>query len=201
MSRLMVRILFAALLITAFVIPQADAQTSAAPASPNIVPAKIAWINLDQVILTCDEGTKTFKNIQDFINGKNDEMDILKKELDDLKTKLSAGGSKITDDYREELENKIEMKEVVLQRFQQDTQKEINSMRDRATNAIAKKLLPVIEKIAKEKGLNAIQILSSSRDAWIDPALVISEDVIKAYNKENPPSTLKSPATPAKKEK
>jgi outer membrane protein len=197
MSRLMVRILFAALLVTVFALTLTVAQAPAAQASSSIAPAKIAWINLDQVILTCDEGAKMFDGIQNFIDAKTTEMNKMRVELDGTRNKLSAGGSKITDEYRAELEESIEAKDTELQRFQQDTQKNINALRDKATNSLGKKLLPVIEKIAKEKGLNAVQVLNSSRDAWIDPSLIITDDVIKAFNLANPVPASKAPAAPS----
>jgi outer membrane protein len=198
MSRLMVRILFAALIMAAFVTIQADAQTSTPPASASIAPAKIAWINLDQVLLTCNEGSKVFDEIQNFVKGKSDEMENMRKELDKLKNDLSLSGRILNDDARAEKEDAIEAKDVALQRFQQDTQKEINAKRDKATAALGKKLVPVIEKVAKEKGLNAVQVLSSSRDAWVDPSLIITDDVIKAFDQANATAGAKSPA-PAKK--
>jgi outer membrane protein len=198
MSRLMVCILFTTLFMAAFVIPQADAQTSTAAASTSIAPAKIAWINLDQVLLTCDEGTKVFDEIQKFVETKSTEMEVMRKELDKLKNDLSLGAHILKDEVRAEKEDNIEAKDIALQRFQQDIQKEINARRDKATNALGKKLVPVIEKVAKEKGLNAVQVLSPSRDAWIDPALIITEDVIKAFNQANSFGASKAPA-PAKK--
>jgi hypothetical protein len=58
-------------------------------------------------------------------------------------------------------------------------------------------MLPVIEKLAKEKGLSAVVYINPSRDAYVDPSLVITEEVIKAYNTAYP---AKAPAAaPAKK--
>lgn len=108
-------------------------------------------------------------------------------------------GAKLTDEARADLEEQIEITDTSLQRFQQDTQKEIDGRRMKATNYVGRKMLPVIEKIAKEKGLSAVVYLNSSRDAWVDSSLIITDEVIKAYNAAYPPSTLKAPALPAKK--
>jgi outer membrane protein len=194
MSRLMIRFLFATILMSVFVITQADAQTSTAPASSSIAPAKIAWVDLDKVITECAEGVILFKNIQKFIDDKQDEIRKLKKELDDLGIKLSVGADKLKEEYRDELEEQIEAKEIQFQRLQQDAQKEFKSKNDKAGNTILKKLLPVIEKIGKEKGLNAIQFRNANRDAWIDPALIITEEVIKVYDQTYGAGTSKAPA-------
>jgi Skp family chaperone for outer membrane proteins len=196
MNRLMVRILSAALLMGAFVMTQAVAQTSSAPASKPFPAAKIAWINLDQVLLTCDEGVKQFDEIQEFVNKKSDEMDAMRKELETLKKELELQAPKLKEEAYLEKKRKIDNKEVDLQRFQQDTQSEINYRRDKATNVLGDKLVPVIIKIAKEKGINVVQTFSSTRDVWIDETLIITDEVIKAFNQANPVLSSKPSKNP-----
>ena len=176
MSRLMLRILVAVLLVPAFGMTQATTPTPAAPAAAvAIAPAKIAWIDLELAIITCEEGAKLLGDVQKYVESKNAELETLRKEFDTLRNQLSMQGSKLTDEARMELEDKTDAKNTQLERFQQDTQKEINSQRDRTTNYIGKKMMPVIAKVAKEKGLSAVQFLQSARDACIDPSLLITE--------------------------
>jgi Skp family chaperone for outer membrane proteins len=171
---------------------------SQAPAGGAIAPAKLGWISLDQAIFNSDEGKREFGEVQKFVDSKNSELEKLRKESETLKNQLTVQGAKLTDEARADLEEQIEAKETALQRFQQDTQKEIDSRRVRATNAIGRKMMPIIEKVAKEKALSAVQIINPSRDAWIDPSLIITEDVIRAYNQAHPGGAAKAPAqTPA----
>ena len=88
----------------------------------------------------------------------------------------------------------------MIQRFGQDTQKELENRRTKTANFVARKMQPIIEEVAKAKGLNAVQYFNNSRDAWIDPVLNITEDVVKAYNKKYPAGGTKPPAAPAKKQ-
>jgi outer membrane protein len=164
------------------------------PAAPG--PARIAWINLDQAILTCEEGKREFGEVQKFVDRKNQELEGLRKELEALNAQKNIQGPKLTDEARADLDEQIEAKDTGFQRFQQDTQKEIDARRVRATNAIGRKMLPVIEKIAKEKSLSAVFYINPSRDAFIDPSLVITEEVIKAFNLAYPAAAAK-PAAPA----
>ena len=191
MSRLILRVLFAAFCMPLLGIAQTAAQA----------PAKLAWINLEQAIFSCDEGKKEFAEVQKFVDAKNTELENLRKEAESLRNQLNVQGSKLTDEARSDLENQIDAKDTNLQRFQQDTQKEIDNRRVRATNYIGKRLLPVVEKVAKEKGLSAVLYFSSSRDAWVDPSLNITEEIVKAYNQTYPISASKAPAasTPAAK--
>jgi Skp family chaperone for outer membrane proteins len=164
--------------------------------------AKIAWINLEQVVFTCDEGKAKFSEIQAFVDEKNKENDKLRAELDKLRNQLQVQGSKLTDEARADLEEQIEEKETGLQRFQQDTQKEIENRRLRTTNYIGKQLQDVLEKVAKDKGIHAILFFNSSRDAYVDGSLNLSEEVIKYYNQMHPVAAAKAPAAaaPAKKQ-
>jgi Skp family chaperone for outer membrane proteins len=211
MSRLIPSLLFGAMLVTMFGLaqnppatqPQAPAQTAAqaaAPAQPAVIgPAKIAWLSLEQAIFSCEEGKIQFAEVQKFVEQKNAQLEAKRKDSDTLKNQLQVQGAKLTDEARADLEDQIESKDTDLQRFQQDTQKEIDKRRMNTTNYIGRKLLPVIEKIAKEKGLSAVVYFNPQRDAWVDPSLVITDEVIKAYNAAYPVGALKAPAAPAKK--
>ena len=66
-----------------------------------------------------------------------------------------------------------------------------------ATRMKTSQMLPVVEKLSKEKGLSAVQYLNPTRDAWVDPSLIITDEVIKAYNAAHPATA--SPAPPPKK--
>ena len=103
-----------------------------------IGPAKVAFLHLEQAIYSCDEGKREFGELQKFVEKKNSDMEAAKKELDTLKNQLGVQGAKLTDEARADLEETIENKETLLQRFQQDTQKEIDARRLRATNFISR---------------------------------------------------------------
>jgi Skp family chaperone for outer membrane proteins len=200
MSRLILRVLFAVFWMPLLGVAQTPAQAPAAPASAAPSPAKLAWMNLEQAIFSCEEGKKEFAEVQRFVDAKNSELENLRKEAESLRNQLNVQGSKLTDEARLDLESQVDAKETSLQRFQQDTQKEIDSRRMRTTNYLGKRLLPVIEKVAREKGLTAVLYFNSSRDAWVDPATNITEEIVKAYNQTYPVSAPKAPASaPASK--
>ncbi len=178
--------------------PSAAVPAATTPAAPAVIgPAKVAWINLEQAIVSSEEGKREFAEIQKFVDKKNAELQALQKQLETLKNQLQVQGAKLTDEAREDLEVQIETQDTNLQRFSQDTQKEIENRRVRTTNFIGRRMLPVIEKLSKEKGLSAVQYLNPSRDAWVEPSLIITEEVIKAYNQAHPVAA--TPAAPPPK--
>src|SRR5512137_679649 len=98
MNRLILSVLFVTLCVPALVLAQAPAGAPAAQAAPAVItPAKIAWMNLEQVIFTCDEGKNKFLEVQKFVDDKNTELDTLRKDMEKLRNQLSVQGSKLTD--------------------------------------------------------------------------------------------------------
>jgi Skp family chaperone for outer membrane proteins len=191
MKHLLPSLLFAVVLTASLAVaqnpPPAAQPAVSTPAQPAVIGnAKIAWMSLQQAIFNCDEGKEEFGKIQQFVETSNAKLQNLKKEDDSLKNQLQVQGSKLTDDARAELEEKIESKDTELTRFQQDTQKEIDNRRVKITNYIGRKMLPIIEKIAKDKGVSAVLYIDPQRDGWIDPNLIITDEVIKAYNAAYP---------------
>jgi len=185
-------------LVAALTLPVAGvAQTadqSAAPA-PTV---KIGWMILDMAVTTCDEGVRNISDIQKFVDTKNSELEAMKREADDTRTKLEVQGTKLTDDALMDLEERARVQEIALQRFSEDTQRDIDSRKQRLFNAISQKMIPIIEKVAIEKGFDAIQIFDPQRDAWVNPGLNVTDDVIKAYNQAYPAGAPIMPAAAKK---
>ena len=161
-------------------------------AAPVVIgPAKLAFMNIQQAIAISEEGKRESGILQQYVDSKSSELQKLQKEVETLRTQLEVQGSKLTDEARADLAEQIENKDTNLQRFQQDTQKDIDNRRQKLQNAIARKMLAVIEKVAKEKGLSAVQFIDVAQIfGYVDPALVITEDVVKAYNQAYPPATV-----------
>jgi outer membrane protein len=208
MNRLLLSILFAAIWIPVLAMAQTPSQPPAAQPPVVIGTAKIGWMNLEQAVLTTDEGKSMVAEIQKYVDAKNTENNNLRKELETLRNQLEVQGSKLTDEARIELEEQIESKDTTLQRFQQDTQKDIENRRLKMTNYLARRMQQPIENIAKEKGVSAILIFNSSRDAYVDPSLNLTEEIVKAYNQAHgsgakaaaAPKTAPAPAsTPSPK--
>jgi Skp family chaperone for outer membrane proteins len=130
------------------------------------------------------------------VDAKSTELQKRQKELDALSNQLEVTGSKLNDDARAELAEQIEAKTTELDRFKQDTQKDIDNRRNKLQNLIATKMLKSIDKVAKEKGLSVVQFIGIANIyGYIDPGLVITDEVIKAYNVMYPPAA----AAPVKK--
>ncbi len=85
----------------------------------------------------------------------------------------------MSDSARGQLEKEIERQQRELERLQQDAQAELNELQQELQDEFQKKLLPVLEQLSKEKGL---QFLFSGADAgliWAEPGLDLTLDAVK----------------------
>ncbi|MBM3790791.1 MAG: OmpH family outer membrane protein [Acidobacteria bacterium] len=148
--------------------------------------AKVAWVDLEQVIMLCEEGKRELTELQQLIDKRTAEMRGLQQEAQFLADQLRVQGDKLRVEAREELQGQIENKNIQLQRFQEDSQKEVDYRRARITNSMTGKVLPVIQDVAKARGLSFVMYLNPSVAAWVDPALVITDEIVTTYNAAHP---------------
>jgi Skp family chaperone for outer membrane proteins len=176
------------------------AQAPAAPATPApalIGAARVAWLDLEQVILKCEEGKRELAELQQLVDKRTGELRNLQQEAQLLSDQLRIQGDKLKPEVREDLQAQIEAKNIELQRFQEDSQKEIENRKGRITSSMARKVIPIVEKLAKEKGLSFVMYLNPSITSWVDPAIIMTDEVVTAYNAAHPVAA--APAAPAKK--
>ena len=192
MNRLLLIALTAALTLTTVGVTQTTAQTTAEVIA-HAPTVKIGWMNAEQAIFTCGEGAQMLNAIERFVETKRKELEDLRREAEELRNRLEMQASRLTDEALLELEEKSRAHEIMLQRLSEDAQRDVDARRNRLTTTISAKMGPVIEKVALNKGFDAILLYNPSRDAWVNPGLNVTEDVIAAYNQAFPVSGLGVP--------
>jgi len=181
--------------------PQPAAPAAASAQAPRPFPegAKFAYVNIQRVAAESAEGKASTGRVQALNQQKVAQLNDLNKKLQDNQQKLQTQGSVLSDDARAALQRDIEKQQKDIQRFTQDAQEEVQNLQGDLQNSFQQKLLPIIQKVVAERG---IQILFSQNDAglvWADPGLDITADVIKRFDAATAPSSTTAPAatTPA----
>jgi outer membrane protein len=186
--------------------PPAAGTTQPAPAQPRPFPegAKFAFINIQRVASESGEGRASTSKVQALNQQKVAQLNELNKKLQADQQKLQSQASVMNDQARGQLERDIERQQKEIQRFTQDAQDEVQNLQQDLQSAFQAKLLPIIQKVVQERGL---QMLFSQNDAgivWADPGLDITADVIKRFDAAHPapaaatPAPTTQPAAPAK---
>ena len=156
------------------------ALTQPAPA-PRPFPegAKIAFIDLQRIAQTSAEGKAAASKIQALQKQKLGEIQEKNKQVEDLKKKLEQGGTVLSDQARSQIEKDIDRTARELQFMQQNAQADAEALERELNTEFQRKLNPVVDQIAKEKGLHMVFSVRDSPVVWVETGLDLSEEVIK----------------------
>ena len=169
----------------------APAAVPAQPPAPFPTGAKIAFFNPQAVFQASADGRAAVARVNALIQKKQTENADKAKLLQGNQQKLQTSGSVMNEAARVQLEKEIEKQTKDAERFQQDAQAEINELQQEVQNEFVKKLSPIVEALANEKGLHLVFNASESGIAWAAPGLDLTPDVIKRLDAANKPGTAK----------
>jgi outer membrane protein len=161
--------------------PAAPAATMPPPQPPAPFPAgaKIAFFQPEVAFQNSTEGKAALARVQALVQKKQNENADKAKQLQANQQKLQTSGSVMNDAARSQLEKEIERQQKDAERFQQDAQAEINELQQEVQNDFVKKLSPIIDQLAAEKGLHLVFNAGQSGISWAAPGLDLTPDVIK----------------------
>ena len=157
----------------------APAPVPVAPPAPFPAGAKIAFFNPQAVFQASADGRAAVARVNALIQKKQTENADKAKLLQGNQQKLQTSGSVMNEAARVQLEKEIEKQTKDAERFQQDAQAEINELQQEVQNEFVKKLSPIVEQLATEKGLHLVFNASESGIAWATPGLDLTGEVIK----------------------
>lgn len=170
--------------------PAAQVPTPAPqPPAPFPQGAKIAYFNIQRVANESADGKASTAKVQALMQKKQAEIAEKGKALQANQQKLQTSGGVMSEAARTQLEKDIERQQVEAQRAQQDAQSEVNELQQELQAEFQKKLFPVIQQVAQEKGL---QMLLSQVDAgivWADPGLDLTDEIVKKLDGAKPATT------------
>jgi outer membrane protein len=174
--------------------PPAPAQPAApapAPRPPEPFPAgaKVAFINPQAILQNSVEGKAAIARINALIQKKQKEGEDKAKLLQGNQQKLQTSGSVMNEAARGQLEKEIDRQQKEIERFQQDAQAEINDLQQEVQNEFLKKVNPVLEQVAKEKGVEIVLNAEAQIFAWANMGLDLSPDIVKKLDAAAKPAT------------
>jgi outer membrane protein len=164
-----------------------------APPAPFPAGAKIAFFNPAVVFQTSKEGQAALARVKALTDKKSTENNDKQKKLQGDQQKLQTGGSMLNDAARAQLEKDIEKQQVDIQRFQQDAQAEIQELQQSVQNDFLRKLQPIVDRLAQEKGLQLLFNSAEAGLAWAAPGLDLTAEMIKAVDAAAAPGAAPKP--------
>jgi outer membrane protein len=163
------------------------------PPAPFPAGAKIGIVNLQLIAQNSAEGKAASGRVQALIQKKQTEGADKTKQLQANQQKLQTSGGVMSDAARSALEKDIERQQREGERFQQDAQAEINELQQELQGEFQKKLFPLLQQLAQEKGL---QVLLSQQDAgviWWEPGIDLTAEAVKKLDAASPAKASGTP--------
>jgi outer membrane protein len=169
----------------------AQTGNAAAPAAAAAVPVggqtRIGVISMQEAIIATNEGQRDFEALGKKFEPKRNELKNLSDELDSLKKQLNDG--KVAEDARANLVKSIEAKQKSFTRSQEDAQNDFQQQQNEIATRILQKLGPVIDKYAKDNGLGLILDVSQQWPQgpvlWAGQGVDITKPIVDAYNAQS----------------
>jgi outer membrane protein len=171
------------------------------PPAPFPAGAKVAYVNLQQIANLSVEGKNLTAKVQALMQKKQTEAQAKSKALADAQQKQAQGGALLSDAARAALEKDIERMNVEGQRFQQDAQAEINELSQQLQSEFQQKLFPILDLVAKEKGIDLLLSAADAGMVWAAPGLDLTMDAVRKLDERSagkPAAAAPAPAPATK---
>ncbi len=172
----------------------APAQTTPAPApaqaaqppAPFPQGAKVGFVNLQAIAQLSADGKAAAAKVNALAQKKQTEAAEKAKALQANQQKLETSGSVMSEAARQQLQKDIDRQTVEGQRFEQDAQAELTELQQQLQQEFQTKLMPVLETLSKEKGLQVLFSAADSGVIWAEPGIDLTLEAVGRLDKAAP---------------
>ncbi len=172
-------------------LPAAKAQTgssAAKNAAPDAAPTRVGVINVQVAITSTSEGKQASAELQSQFAPRQTELDNLRKQVEDIQTRLRTGASTLSDDEKQRLAREGDQYTRTFQRKQQDLQDDGNEAQREVVDRIGRKMLEVVDKYSRDNGFALIIDTSAQNTPVVYAAnqVDITQEIIRLYDQAYP---------------
>ncbi len=197
---------------SALAAPSLYAQTAPAPAAagapaavpPQAIPAKIAVIDVQAVIVNTNEGQRAFGEINKKYEPQKNKIEAQGAEIETLRKQVQALPANTSDEERASRLKTIDTKEKQLQRDSEDAQNAYNNDMNESAGKLYQKVGQAAVKYSQENGFTLMLNVGGNQQAqavnpvlWWQATTDITQAVVNAYNASSgiaaPPPSAPSP--------
>ncbi|MCD6454919.1 MAG: OmpH family outer membrane protein [Candidatus Aminicenantes bacterium] len=143
---------------------------------------KIAVIDPDKILNESKEGKKILSELQSYYQRKQAEINRRTKEVESLQQKLRTQQGILSQSALQKLADQLDEKQKALKRYVDDANEEMNKLKQKKLAAFQQKMVVIINKVAKRKGI--LTIFDRRQLIYADPIVDISSEIIAELDKE-----------------
>jgi outer membrane protein len=161
------------LLLFAFTAPLSMAQAA---------PGKIGVINSQQVLESSAEGKRVIARLQEKDKSNQANLDKLDQDINQTQTRLNTGRLTLSEEQLYNLNADLNKKQTDRKRIAEDAVRDFQDLQVKLFGKVQSELIPIIEQLGKEKGIEVIFDLAKSGAVYFNPAIDVTAEVIKRYD-------------------
>ena len=167
--------------------PAAPAQAPVpAPLPPFPADAKIAFVDLQTVVAQSALGRAGSAQLEALSKRLDSELVALNTKLRDAQSKQQTQSQLLSEVAAAQLAKDIDRLTRELNFKQQEAQSEVQAMQTDLLTDFERKVVPIMEAMAKEKGLYALLNVQDSGAVYFFPGLNLSPELVKRVDTQFP---------------
>ena len=207
-SRLRGTLLRAAAIVAACLFSTVAVRAQGTAAAGAAVTGKTGVINIRQAIASTAEGKQAGAELQSQFAARQNELEGMNKQINDLRGRLSAGANTLSDEEKVRLTQQGQRLTAQLDRKNNELNEDVQAAQADVVDRIGRKMMDVLDRYARENGLVAVFDSSAQNSPilFASTNIDITQEIIKLYDQSYPvkggaaapaakPATSK-PATP-----
>jgi len=162
--------------------------------------AKVGVISMQVAIQSTAEGKQAANELQSQFSPRQTELDNLRKQIEDLQTRLRTTSNTLSDEEKARLAREGDQLTRTYQRKQQDSSDDFNEAEREIVDRIGRKMIDILDKYSKENGYSVVLDTSAQNTPVIYAAntVDVTQDIIKLYDQSYPVKNAAAarPSTP-----
>jgi outer membrane protein len=145
---------------------------------------KFGVVDMQQVILSVEEGKAARAALEAEIKTKEAELQKNKEELDKMNKEWKDQAALLSEDARLKKQQEFQEKFLALRNAEMEFQANIKRKEQKATQEIAMKVAGIVDQIARAKKLSGVFETNSAGLLYLDSPVDLTQDVIADYSKK-----------------
>jgi outer membrane protein len=143
---------------------------------------KIGVINSQEVLEKSAEGKRVIARLTEKDKQNQAAITKLDDEIRTLETKLNTQRLTLSEEALYNMNADLQKKKTDRTRLAEDAVRDFQDLQVKLFNKVQSELIPIIEALGKEKGIDLIFDLAKSGAVYFNPTVDFTEEVIKRYD-------------------
>jgi len=150
--------------------------------------AKVAVINIRLAIASTAEGKQASAELQSQFAPRQNELENINKQINDLRQKLAAGTVTLSDEEKQRLQVQGQRLAAQLDRKNSELNEDAQAAQGDVVDRIGRKMMDVLDRYARENGYSAVFDSSSQNSPilYVSSNIDVTQEIIKLYDQAYP---------------